>query len=359
MAYVELKKVFEGAEQVNYLKVMSELQSIVLVAAKKFNMVLDEEKVSDLGAMMFQTVWCLPRPIAPRIGFDHCFSRAKRYISNLISDRDILNKTVPLSTNPDEPGVTEESIESIRSKISNDCFEFEFVDAVIEHLDSLFIHSKIKSYLTTFLSKERNWIYDVSVSDYLLGRIIKACLFRNRFYATYMKNFNDVLRSHELFDEGLEFLSEREKEVLLGCILVKFNKKGLIRIVQVVLPQYILMGDLFLVMAALFGNQVLVGPTGKGMDIKTLFSDVPIYCFMEQQIKSGVSLSSAIDSGVNRFGASLNLRFSQSTKKEEYIRRCWIRIGRILKDYERFSGKCVARLARDFQLIKDRCGDTD
>lgn len=343
MAYTELKKVFECEKEINYLKVLDELQGMILSVSKKFDVNLDADKLEELRAMLFQSVWSLPRPISPNIGFTHCFSKAKRFIYSLIDERDPLNATVDADVN-----LMDENPSLVKSKLDRDCFEFEFVDQVEEHLRGLLLHPRIKDYLISFLSTERNWVYEVALSDTLLGSVIKSALFRNRFYATYMKNFNDALRSHELFDEGLEFLSQREKEILLGGIMVKLNKRSRIKITQIILPQYILMGDLFLVMTALFGNKILMMPDRGGADIKSLLADVPVYCFLEKHVGLGESLDSAIQSGIKRFGNEYRPEFN----KTRSFQSCWGRVRGMLDDYEQFSRGCVRRFDRELRGIK-------
>jgi hypothetical protein len=346
MAYTELKKVFDGDVEVNYLKVLDELQGMVLSVSKKFDINLDADKLDELRAMLFQSVWSLPRPIAPNIGFKHCFSKAKRFIYALMDERD---KQVPLDLGISED-IThpEDVLTRVKSHIDRDCFEFEFVDQVEEHLQGLLLHPKIKNYLVSFFSTERDWLYDVAISNTVLGSVVKSALFRNRFYATYTKNFNDALRSHELFDEGLEFMSPREKEILLGGIMVKLNKKHRFKITQIILPQYILMGDLFLVMTALFGNKILMMPDRDGTDIKGLLADVPVYSFLERQQERGESLDSAIQSGIKRFGNGYRPEFN----KTRSFQCCWTRVRGILDDYEQFAKGCVRRFDRELRGIK-------
>ena len=322
MVYHELARYFENQPDVNFDRMYAELEIMLYGAAKKLGIKLrDPKRVLDLRSDLFLHLWELPKNIPINQKWIVVFSKSKRLVysaSDSGSEKEIESDCLD-TLFPEERAVVEED------------FYSDLSYQAAERLKSIFIHPRIKSFLIYLIRRNKNDLMDYLTSPTLVGNLLKALLVSERFFSLYNDHDYGEVSGMEYIAGEFRFLKDREKEVFLGCVLLKAGKWAIF--------DYILMGDMFFVHTLLSLEQRT--PHYRRENMQNLLHNVRVYCFMEGHKKTGVSHLTACHVGAKRFG----IRFRDAQKRYSKIRR-------LLTEHEQFTRKCIIALREDVDRIE-------
>lgn len=305
----ELKKFISGRDDIDFNRVSKDLEMLLYSTARKLNRKLDRECVSELLSQFIFELWQkkseFPLPI------DFCYLFATKLVYSAINQSRLASTSMFLLDRQDKkrgyqhPRYFYHDLRyEFDPRVEPD-FTFPKED-VIGILKNLHLHAELSSYLINIIeTTEVDTLMDIMQTGTLLGDILVAS-FLSSFNLSLSKDNRDIFP-----------FTSREEEVMLGCTLVKINKKW-------VIPTYILMRDGLFLTVMSFMDSVLA--PNLNAYFRNLLLSVKVYCVMEHYRKDRSE-----DVAVRDCGHRFDIRFRDVKNRTGRIERLFIRYDQRVK----------------------------
>jgi hypothetical protein len=300
----ELKRFISGGQEIDFAKVLSEINKMTSVSARRIGRIVSKSDVDDISSCLFTFLW--ENKAKFPMTEEEVFAKLKRLVYRDCS----LTKEI---------SGFDESFDSVfEKKLSVDINSLENLEKIAESkeaflkgIDTLLLPEKlVTEYKKIIAETDVADIYEISETDTFLGHIILSFLMRS-----------------SAKDVGSFFgLTSKEEETMLMCFSVKLAKTWLI-------PTYILWGQsVFLAMIS-FLSLVFVNPFEKYF--KNLFLSVRIFCEVDKYLKE------------NTLEESLRILSKKYSIRMRGIQKRYIKVQGMIKKFKEISDLYVDYLRED------------
>lgn len=258
----ELKRFISGKEEIDFAKVLAEINKMTLISARRIGRVVSKYDADEISSCLFTWLWENKDKFP--MEETEVFSKLKRFIYKSCS----LTQEISGFDSSFDSVFEKKNTQTVESKEETSNSKQVF----LENIESFALPQNIvEQYKKAVMETDTSDLYEMSSTDTFLGHLLLAFL---------IKKDGDVQNKAK----NIFTLTTREEEVLLACFSLKLMKTW-------VITAYITFGQTLFVSLISFLLPVLGNTFEKYL--KKLFHSVRIFCAVEKLLHD-ISLEEAL-----------------------------------------------------------------